>query len=153
MPHRPAFLLPLLLAGLACAPPQAAPGSPGHAYGAGVRSREVLKTGVAADGKRLSVPRFEDPELTVLEVDLAPGAETGWHLHPVPVHAYLLEGELTVTLATGAARTYRKGEAIAEAVDLAHNGRNASSATARLVVFYCGAKGVPNVVKQAPPVR
>lgn len=151
MRARPGLLLPVLLAALACAPPRPAPGAVDHPYAAGVRSRQVLKTGVAADGKRLAAPRAEDPELTVLEVDLAAGAETGWHLHPVPVYAYVLEGELTVALATGAARTYRKGDAIPEAVDLAHNGRNAGPAPVRLVVFYLGAKGVPNVVKQPPP--
>jgi quercetin dioxygenase-like cupin family protein len=148
--RRPALqtaLAAALLAGVAaCVRPE-----PGGGYGTGIRSREVLKTQLAADGKALAYLRAGEPELTVLEVEIPAGAETGWHHHPVPVFAYVLEGELSVTLATGKVQVYGKGQAIAEAVDLPHTGRNAGPGTVRLAVFYCGAKGVPNVVKDAPP--
>ena len=132
----------MLLGAVACAPPRA------QAYGSGVTVREILKTRTAADGTRLVYLQAADPELTVAEVNLAPGAETGWHHHPVPVYAYVQEGELEVRLAGGSVRTYVQGQAIAEVMQLPHNGRNVGKGPVRLVVFYCGARGLPNVVRE-----
>lgn len=140
-----------LLAAGCFRPPEPGPGA--HGYGSGVATREILKTGVAADGKSLLPTRPGVPELTVLEVNLAPGARTGWHLHPVPVFAYVQEGSLTVELADGTLKTYAPGQALAEALDAAHEGRNLGKVPVKLVVFYHGTRGVPNVVKQPPPVR
>jgi len=39
---------------------------------------------------------MDDPEVTVMTVELSPGTETGWHTHPVLVYAYILSGSLTV---------------------------------------------------------
>ena len=59
-----------------------------------------------------------------VEITLAPGQQTGWHMHPVPLFGYILEGELTVDYGTKGARTYRAGDGFMEAIDEAHNGRN-----------------------------
>ena len=131
--------------------PEPVPGA--HGYASGVTTRQILKTGVAADGKPLLPTRPGVPELTVLEVNLAPGARTGWHLHPVPVFAFVQEGDLTVELADGTLKTYAPGQALAEALEATHEGRNLGKTPVKLVVFYHGTQGVPNVVKQAPPVR
>ncbi|MBN1279958.1 MAG: cupin domain-containing protein [Chlorobium sp.] len=109
---------------------------------------KVLVTGKTSDGKKVRYPRTDDAEVTVLIVDVPPGGSTGWHSHPIPVYAYMLEGELAVEMEDGKTNLFRKGDAIIEMVDRAHNGYNPGKETAKLVVFYTGAVGVPNVIKE-----
>jgi quercetin dioxygenase-like cupin family protein len=111
---------------------------------------KVLTTSTASDGSRIRYLRADDPEVTVLVVDVPPGGSTGWHSHPVPVYAYMLEGVLAVEMENGKTFEFRKGDAIVEVVNTGHNGYNPGKEKARLVVFYTGATGVPNVVKQQP---
>lgn len=51
-------------------------------------------------------------------------SETGWHLHPAPSFAFVLEGALAVQLKDGQIKKLKAGEAFAEVVDVLHNGRN-----------------------------
>lgn len=117
-----------------------------------VSVRKVLTTGTVSDGSRIRYLRADDPEVTVLVVDVPPGGSTGWHSHPVPVYAYMLEGVLAVEMENGKTFEFRKGDAIIEVVNTVHNGYNPGREKASLVVFYTGAAGVPNVVKEAPAV-
>jgi len=64
-----------------------------------------------------------------MTVEISSGAETGWHLHTVPVYAYVLSGTLDVELADGKVLVFRKGDAVVEVQNLAHNGRNRGSET------------------------
>lgn len=113
-----------------------------------VSARKVLTSTTVSDGSRIRYIRADDPEVTVLVVDVPPGGSTGWHIHPVPVYAYMLEGMLAVELENGKTREFRKGDAIIEVVNTLHNGYNPGREKASLVVFYTGAVGVPNVVKK-----
>ena len=54
------------------------------------------------------------------------GASTVWHVHPVPMFAYILEGELVVDYEGVGERRYRKGDTFVEAIDWPHRGRAAS---------------------------
>lgn len=56
---------------------------------------------------------------------------------------------LEVTLQDGRSKRLHTGEALAEVVDTAHNGRNVGDGPLRLVVFYAGAAGHPLTVKEA----
>ena len=76
-------------------------------------------------------------------VEIAPGGETGWHLHPVPSFGMLLEGELEVTLKDGTTKRIQTGEALAEVVDTWHNGRNVGLVPVKILVFYAGSVGQP----------
>jgi quercetin dioxygenase-like cupin family protein len=111
-----------------------------------VTVQPLLQTTSSWDGTPLRWPQGE-AELTGLIVTIAPGGETGWHSHPVPSFGLLLEGELEITLRSGAVKRLRAGEALAEVVGVAHNGRVIGDVPARLVVFYAGAKGVPLTVR------
>jgi len=102
-----------------------------------VSAKTLLETASSWNGKPL-VYRQGTAKVTALEIVVAPGAETGWHQHPVPSLAYMLEGELEVALRDGTRKRIRAGEAVAEVVDTDHNGRNPGSTPARLVVFYVG---------------
>lgn len=113
-----------------------------------VSVRKVLTSTTVSDGSRIRYLRADDPEVTVLVVDVPPGGSTGWHSHPVPVYAYMLEGVLAVEMENGKTFEFRKGDAIIEVVNTGHNGYNPGKEKASLVVFYTGAVGVPNVVKE-----
>ena len=81
-------------------------------------------------------------------IEIAPGGETGWHLHPVPSFGMVLEGEIEVQLKNGAIKRLKSGEALAEVVDVSHNGRNVGPVPAKLVVFYVGSVGQQLSVKE-----
>lgn len=108
---------------------------------------KLLVSSTAYNGQTLSYPKTDKAEVTVAVVTFPSGSSTGWHEHPIPVYAYLLEGELTVELQDGTRHRFRKGEPIVEVTNLQHNGVNTGKSDARLVVFYTGAVGVPNVVR------
>lgn len=121
------------------------------AYDTGVTSRVLTQTSVTGNGRQIVYPAAGQAEVTAMSVDIAPGAETGWHKHPIPVYAYVLAGELAVELEGGRKLPFKTGDAIIEVVDTFHNGRNTGKEKVRLVVFYLGVKGTPNVIKKATP--
>ncbi len=116
-------------------------------YNAGVAVTILKKASVTSNGQPIAYPKTDRPEVTALTVDLAPGAETGWHKHSMPVYAYVVSGRLTVDLEDGKQLSYGPGEVIYEVVDTLHNGKNSGTVPVRLAVFYLGAAGVPNVIK------
>lgn len=112
-----------------------------------IKVTPLLKTAESWNGAPLAYPQGQ-AEITGITVEIAPGGETGWHLHPVPSFGFMLEGTLEVTLSDGRVKRLHAGDALAEVVDTAHNGRNAGDGPVRLVVFYAGAKGTPLTVAQ-----
>jgi quercetin dioxygenase-like cupin family protein len=105
-----------------------------------VAAAQVLKAVNSWDGKPIVYPSGPG-EVTVLNIEIQPGAETGWHQHPVPSFAMVLEGTLQVTLRDGSSRRFGPGEAFAEVVNTSHNGRNVGAAPVKLLVVYAGAAG------------
>ena len=117
-------------------------------YSSGVTSKVLSKTTVTGNGQKISYPLTDRAEVTAMTVDLAPGSETGWHKHPVPVYAYVVSGSLSVELEDGKLLSFSAGEAIIEVVNTMHNGRNSGTVPVKLAVFYLGAEGIPNVVRK-----
>lgn len=107
----------------------------------------VLKAETSWDGKPIVYPEGK-PEITGMVVEIAPGGETGWHLHPVASFGLVLEGELEVELKTGEVKRLRAGEALAEVTNTLHNGRNVGPGPVRIVVFYAGVVGQKLTVKE-----
>ncbi|MFZ3214250.1 MAG: cupin domain-containing protein [Terriglobales bacterium] len=62
----------------------------------------------------------------VIEGELAPGAETGWHTHPGNDFTCIRSGELTLEVEGKATRTYKGGTAFHNEPGVKHNGRNLS---------------------------
>ena len=112
-----------------------------------VEVKKLITSSTSSNGDPLVYLRTDKPEVTALVVNFPPGGSTGWHKHPVPVYAYVLEGELTVELKDGRTLVFKKGDAILEVINTLHNGYNYGSAPVSLVVFYTGAVGVPNVIR------
>lgn len=105
-----------------------------------IKVKPLVKTTTSWNGAPIAYPRGQ-AEITGIIIELAVGGETGWHDHPVPSFALMLEGTLEVTLRDGRSKRFGPGEAIVEVVDTAHNGRNVGDTPVKLVVFYAGAAG------------
>lgn len=106
----------------------------------GVRITQLLKQGTSWDGTALQYPQGA-PELNNMIVEIAVGAQTGWHRHPVPAIAYVLEGELELQLKDGRKHRVKAGESVTETVDTWHNGVNVGATPVKLVAFYLGVEG------------
>lgn len=105
-----------------------------------VKVAAILQADTSWDGQPISYPEGT-PEITGLIIEIAPGGETGWHLHPVSSFGLMLEGELEIQLKNGALKRLKAGEALVEVINTLHNGRNTGSIPVKLVVFYAGAVG------------
>ena len=119
----------------------------------GVHICKIMTSTVAANGQKLSYLKTENPEVTAMIVEIPPGGETGWHMHAVPVYAYILRGSITIEIEGGKKYDFKEGDAIFEVKDTPHNGRNNGDQIARLVVFYTGEVGKPNVTRVNMPER
>jgi len=111
----------------------------------------LLRASVNSLGQPIAYPREGVPEVTALLVEMAPGEETGWHQHPVPLLGYLLAGELTVYQITGEKRVVRTGEVSLESVNVVHRGVNEGAGPCKMIVFVVGTKDVPFTVEAAHP--
>ena len=120
-------------------------------YSGSVQARVILKTKNMSNGQPIAYLKSDNPEVTVMTVELPPGAETGWHIHPVPVYAYILSGSLTVEVEGKNTSVFQAGDAIIEAVNTRHCGRNTGAVPVKLVVFYTGAENLPNVTRTVAP--
>jgi quercetin dioxygenase-like cupin family protein len=115
-------------------------------------TRTVLSTGTTVTNEPIRYPSGA-PRINAVEITLAPGQQTGWHTHPVPLFGYILEGELTVDYGALGKRTFRQGEALVEAMNEAHNGRNTGQGVLRILAVFVGADGVPDTSLASPPPR
>jgi quercetin dioxygenase-like cupin family protein len=97
-------------------------------------------------GQPIAYPTQAPAKVASAIVSMEPGEETGWHKHDVPMFGYILEGEITVDYGAKGTRVYRQGDALIEAIDVPHNGRNTGKGEARILAVFMGANGVPNTV-------
>ncbi len=118
------------------------------AYLPKVKVDPILMALSDAAGQPIVYPKTENPEVRAFIVEVPAGAETGWHKHPFPCYAYMLEGELNVAIEGGKSHVVRAGDALVEVVNLWHNGTNPGSTPARLVLFVTGERGKPFTVRQ-----
>ena len=112
-----------------------------------VKVTELLKTTSGWDGKQIVYPEGQ-AEMTALLIEIAPGESTGWHQHPVPSFAFLLDGTLEITLANGRVKRMQPGEALSEVTGTMHVGRALSKTPVKIVVFYAGSVGKALTVNQ-----
>jgi quercetin dioxygenase-like cupin family protein len=115
--------------------------------------RTFLSSGRTVIGEPIRYPVGRAARVTAVEITLQPGAQTGWHTHPVPLFGYILEGELTVDYGAKGKRTYRKGDGLLEAMDHAHNGRNTGSQPVRILAVFIGEEGARDTAPASPPTH
>ena len=104
----------------------------------------LLSTGQTILFQPIAYPTQSPAKIVSAIVTMLPGEETGWHQHDVPMFGYILEGEVTVTYAGKGTHVYRQGDALMEAIDIPHNGRNTGKIPARILAVFMGADGVPD---------
>ena len=80
-------------------------------------------------------------------VEFSPGGESGWHLHPYPAYAYVLQGTLHVELEDGRRHTIRQGRAALEVTNTWHNARNKGRKPLKLLMVYVGLRGKPSLIR------
>ena len=102
-----------------------------------VQVQENLSTTTSWDGEPIHYPAGT-AKLSGAIVTLAPGTETGWHIHPVPCIALILEGELLVELKDGRTKKLKAGDTLAEVIQTPHNGKNIGKVPLKIAVFYAG---------------
>ncbi len=89
----------------------------------------------------------EGKEMVVKHFGLPSEFVGGKHMHPGPVFVYVLEGELTVELASDT-KTFKAGELYAEDINAAMVGKNLSTTDdLELLVFQVGDIGKPMMLK------
>jgi quercetin dioxygenase-like cupin family protein len=123
---------------------------PGNVY---PEVRTILSTGSTIIGEPIRYPAGSPALITAVEIMLQPKQQTGWHTHPVPLFGYVLEGELTVDYGPDGQRIYRKGDALVEAMNEAHNGRNSGETPVRILAVFIGMEGVQGTVPGSSPGR
>ena len=89
----------------------------------------------------------EGKEMVVKHFGLPAEFVGGKHMHPGPVFVYVLEGELTVELASET-KTFKAGELYAEDINAAMVGKNLSATDdLEILVFQVGDIGKPMMLK------
>ena len=80
------------------------------------------------------------------ELTIAPGGYTGWHTHPGPAFAAVVQGEGTLYHARAGcpAHTYGPSSGFFQPSADVHNFRNEGSAALKLYAFYVLPSGTPN---------
>ncbi len=118
-----------------------------HAAGAqqAYPSVEVLSTGTTVIGETIRYPTTGPAKVTSTIVTLGPHSEAALHLHPAPMYAYILEGEVIVDYGPHGRRTYTQGQALMEAMNAPHKGINATGQPVRILCVFMGAEGTANV--------
>jgi len=140
----------LLLAGLTLAPvaAHAEDASPPPSYQSLLTP--LLQSGKTVIGDPIAYPAGT-PKVTAAIVIIAPGKETGWHIHQVPLFAEILEGELTVDYGSKGIKVLKAGDSVLEAMNWPHNGMNKGTAPVKLLAVYMGAEGIPNATPAKGP--
>ena len=108
----------------------------------GYPATALLSTGTTVVGEPIVYPSGK-PHVTAAIVTIGPGSRTIAHKHGVPMFAYILQGELEVNYGADGTRTYKQGDALMEAMNVAHVGINNGAEPVRILVVYMGADGAP----------
>ncbi|QVL45072.1 MAG: cupin domain-containing protein [Methylophilaceae bacterium] len=123
--------------------PTLAQSADAHPVETGIKVTQILKATKQWDGSLLPPYPLNNPEITILQYEIAPGTKLPMHKHPVINAGMMLEGELTVNAEDGKQLILKAGDTIVELVDKWHFGINQGTTTAKLIVFYVGEVGVP----------
>ena len=110
--------------------------------------RQLTKTTRSWDGERLPAYPAGQPEVTILQIEIPPGARLEPHVHPVINAGILTKGALTVVTSDGRTLQLKAGDPIVEVVNTRHYGFNPGAEPAEIVVFYAGEQGKPVTVKE-----
>ena len=112
-----------------------------------VKVSPVVKATATASGQKLQYPQTDKPEIESVLIEIAPGGESGRHMHPVPTYVYVVEGTLTIEMDHGSPREYVAGSGFLESVNSWHNGKNLGQAPAKILVVFVSEEGKKNFIR------
>ncbi len=115
----------------------------------GIVVKSLAQSDSSWDGTRLPHYPKGQPEITILRITIAPGAELPLHLHTVINAGVLLSGKLTVVTAENKRLYLEAGDPIIELVNKLHFGRNEGNVPAEIIVFYAGVKDKPITIRKS----
>ena len=107
----------------------------------------VVKATATASGQKLQYPQTDRPEIESVLIEIAPGGESGRHMHPVLTYGYVVEGKLTVEMDDSSAREYAAGSGFLESVNTWHNGKNLGQAPVKVLVVFVSEEGKKNFIR------
>ena len=88
-----------------------------------ISSETLVDTDKTVIGQDIQYPSGT-PQITSKIITIPVGAETGPHIHEVPMFAYIMRGEVTVDYGEKGIQTFVEGDSIVEAINYTHNGKN-----------------------------
>jgi quercetin dioxygenase-like cupin family protein len=93
--------------------------------GSGFKERTVFARGTLEGHFKIKLRNSSRPgDVVVQKFVLAPGGQSGWHLHPGPAVVTVKSGELTLDQADCSSATYSAEEVAVEPTDDVHRVRN-----------------------------
>jgi quercetin dioxygenase-like cupin family protein len=93
--------------------------------GSGFKERTVFARGTLAPQFKIKLQNSSRPgDVVVQKFVLAPGGQSGWHLHPGPAVVTIKSGELTLDQSDCSSRIYSAGQVAVEPTDDVHRVRN-----------------------------
>ena len=102
-----------------------------------ISSVNILETNTTIIGQDISYPEG-GPLITSKIITIPVGAETGNHIHEYPIFAFVMKGEVTVDYQNEGSKIYVEGDAIMEAIDFTHNGKNTGDGPTEILVVIMG---------------
>lgn len=144
MPPRIAFSAVILLAfAFGCFVGRAANGRD-----SAISSETVLEAQRSVVGETIRYPTSAPAQITAKVITLAPGTNTVWHTHPMPTFGFVLDGEVTVDYGPLGTKTFKKGDALMEAMRHVHRGGNRSDKPVRILAVSIGEEGQPTAIAE-----
>jgi quercetin dioxygenase-like cupin family protein len=113
----------------------------------GFKATPVLNASTTIGGQKLAFPQTDKPAIASLLVEIAPGGETGRHMHPVPTYVHVLEGTVTVEMEDKSIHEFQAGTAFLEVLNTWHNGKNLGKAPLKFLVVFATEEGKVNLVR------
>ena len=107
----------------------------------------IVKATASATGQKLQYPQTDKPEIESVLIEIAPGGESGRHMHPVPTYVYVVEGTLTVEMDQDSPREYAAGSGFLESMNAWHNGKNRGQAPVKALVVFVSEEGKKNFIR------
>jgi quercetin dioxygenase-like cupin family protein len=93
--------------------------------GSGFKERTVFARGTLAPHFKIKLQGSSRPgDVVVQKFVLAPGGQSGWHLHPGPAVVTVKSGELTLDQEDCSSTTYSAGQVAVEPTEDVHRVRN-----------------------------
>ena len=93
--------------------------------GVGFKERTVVARGTLEGHFKIKLQDSSRPgDVVVQKFVLAPGGQSGWHLHPGPAVVTVMSGELTLDQADCSSATYSAGKVAVEPTGDVHRVRN-----------------------------